>query len=58
MAIANGFETLMLRSETKQRFYEVKKLVEKDMDMKLTHSQAMDFMLRYVEKILSDNTTK
>jgi len=52
MAVANGFETLMLRVETKKKFREAKKKLEAQMGIDLTHSQALEIMLN---KILSDS---
>jgi len=52
MAVANGFETLMLRVETKNKFREAKKKLEGQMGITLTHSQALEIMCN---KILSDS---
>lgn len=52
MAQANGFETLMLRTETKEKFRQAKKKLEEQLGIPLAHSQAMDIMCN---KILSDS---
>jgi hypothetical protein len=44
MAQARGFETLMLRVETKKKFMEAKKKLEAEVGFELTHSQAMEMM--------------
>ena len=44
MAQAKGFETLMLRVETKKKFMEAKKVLEQEVGFNLTHSQAMEMM--------------
>lgn len=44
MAQARGFETLMLRVETKKKFMETKKLLEQEIGFTLTHSQAMEIL--------------
>ena len=52
MAKANGFETLMLNSATKDKFYKAKTKVERETGIKFTHSQALDIML---DAVLSDS---
>ena len=53
MAIARGFETLMLKTEAKKKFVEAKKKLETQLGVSLTHSNAMEIM---AEQILSDST--
>lgn len=44
MARADGFETLMIKIETKNKFREAKKKLEKEIGFELTHSQAIEMM--------------
>jgi hypothetical protein len=44
MAIARGFETLMLKTEAKKKFIEAKAKMEKQLGVTLTHSNAMEIM--------------
>jgi hypothetical protein len=44
MAKAKGFETLMIKTEAKDKYYAVKKVLEERMGVELTHSQAMIIM--------------
>jgi hypothetical protein len=44
MAIAKGFTTLMLRTETKKELFEVKKLIEKKIGVSITHSEAVNIL--------------
>jgi hypothetical protein len=44
MARADGFETLMIRIETKSKFREAKKKLEEQLGITLSHSQALDLM--------------
>jgi hypothetical protein len=44
MARADGFETLMIRIETKQKFMKAKKKLEQEIGFGLTHSQAMEML--------------
>lgn len=44
MAQARGFETLMLKTETKNKFREAKKKLEQELGFLLTHSQAIEIM--------------
>ena len=44
MAKAKGFETLMIKTEAKDKYYAVKKVLEERMGVELTHSQAMTIM--------------
>jgi hypothetical protein len=53
MAIARGFETLMLKTEAKKKFVDAKKKLESQLGVTLTHSNAMEIM---AEQILSDST--
>jgi hypothetical protein len=53
MAIARGFETLMLKTEAKKKFLEAKKKMESQLGVTLTHSNAMEVM---ADQILSDST--
>ena len=46
MAIANGFTTLMLRKEVKQKYIDVKKQIEETLGVSITHSQAIDYLCR------------
>jgi hypothetical protein len=48
MAIANGFETLMINTSTKTKFKEMKE----DLGVKFTHSQALDVVF---DAVLSDS---
>ena len=52
MAKANGFETLMLKVETKEKFRLAKAKMEKDLGVTLTHSNAVDIL---ADQILSDS---
>jgi hypothetical protein len=52
MAIANGFETLMINTSTKNKFREMKAKLEKDLGVKFTHSQALDVVF---DAVLSDS---
>lgn len=52
MAIAKGFETLMLKSEAKKKFLDAKKKMEAQLGVILTHSNAMELM---ADQILSDS---
>lgn len=52
MAIANGFETLMINTATKSKFREMKAKLEKDLGVKFTHSQALDVVF---DAVLSDS---
>lgn len=52
MAIANGFETLLLKKEVKDKFKQAKAKMEEQIGMTLTHSQALEFL---VDQILSDS---
>jgi len=52
MAIARGFETLMLKTEAKKKFVDAKKKLETQLGVSLTHSNAMEIM---AEQILSDS---
>jgi hypothetical protein len=52
MAIANGFETLMINTSTKNKFREMKAKMEKDLGVKFTHSQALDVVF---DAVLSDS---
>lgn len=55
MAIANGFTTLMMHHETKDMYLEAKAKIEEKLNMKLTHSQAIEYMCK---KILTVRTRK
>jgi hypothetical protein len=44
MAMARGFETLMLKTEAKKKFLEAKAQMEKQLGVTLTHSNAMEIM--------------
>jgi len=52
MAIARGFETLMLKTEAKKKFIEAKKKMESQLGVTMTHSNAMEIMC---DQILSDS---
>jgi len=52
MAIARGFETLMLKTEAKKKFLEAKKKMESQLGVTMTHSNAMEIMC---DQILSDS---
>ena len=52
MAIPNGFETLMINTSTKAKFYKAKVKLEHDAGVKLTHSQALDILF---DAVLSDS---
>ena len=52
MAKASGFETLMLKVETKEKFRLAKAKMEKDLGVTLTHSNAVDIL---ADQILSDS---
>jgi len=52
MAKATGFETLMLKKETKEKFYLAKAKMEKDLGVRLTHSNAVEIL---ADQILSDS---
>ena len=52
MAKANGFETLLLREEVKAKFMKAKTKMEDQLGLRLTHSQAIEFL---VDQILSDS---
>ena len=52
MAIANGFETLMINTSTKNKFREMKAKLEKDLGVRFTHSQALDVVF---DAVLSDS---
>jgi hypothetical protein len=53
MAIARGFETLMLKTEAKKKFLDAKKKMQLQLGVTLTHSNAMEIM---ADQILSDST--
>jgi len=52
MAIARGFETLMLKTDAKKKFLDAKKKMESQIGVTLTHSNAMEVMC---DQILSDS---
>jgi hypothetical protein len=52
MAKANGFETLMLKVEAKEKFRQAKAKMEKDLGVTLTHSNAVEIL---ADQILSDS---
>jgi hypothetical protein len=52
MAMANGFTTLMLKKEVKQKYKKAKAKMEKDLGVTLTHSNAIEVMC---DQILSDS---
>ena len=52
MAIANGFETLLLQKDVKAKYKQAKAKMEEQIGMRLTHSQAIEFL---VDQILSDS---
>ncbi len=52
MAKANGFETLMLKVEAKEKFRKAKAKMEKDLGVTLTHSNAVEIL---ADQILSDS---
>ena len=52
MAIANGFETLMINTSTKSKFRQMKAKMEKDLGVRFTHSQALDVVF---DAVLSDS---
>jgi hypothetical protein len=52
MAIARGFETLMLKTEAKKKFIDAKKKMESQLGVTMTHSNAMEVMC---DQILSDS---
>lgn len=52
MAIANGFTTLMLKKEVKDKYKQAKAKMEKDLGVTLTHSNAIEVMC---DQILSDS---
>ena len=52
MAIANGFTTLMLKKEVKEKYKKAKAKMEKDLGVTLTHSNAIEVMC---DQILSDS---
>lgn len=52
MAIAKGFETLMLKSEAKKKFLDAKKKMESQLGVVMTHSNAMEML---ADQILSDS---
>jgi hypothetical protein len=54
MAIANGFTTLMLKKEVKEKYKQAKAKMEKDLGVTLTHSNAIEVMC---DQILSDSIT-
>ena len=54
MAIANGFTTLMLKTEVKEKYKKAKAKMEKDLGVTLTHSNAIEIMC---DQILSDSIT-
>jgi hypothetical protein len=56
MAIAKGYTSLLLRKEVKQMFVDTKKAVEKDVGVPMTHSQAVEYVCKVINKILSDST--
>jgi hypothetical protein len=47
MAIANGFTTLMMRKEVKERYVLTKKQIEGTLGVSITHSQAIDLLCRH-----------
>jgi hypothetical protein len=49
MATPREYETLMLQKKAKDAFRRAKALLEKDMDMELSHSQAMIMMAQRIE---------
>ena len=54
MAMANGFTTLMLKKEVKEKYKQAKAKMEKDLGVTLTHSNAIEVMC---DQILSDSIT-
>ena len=52
MAIANGFTTLMLKKEVKQKYRNAKVKMETQLGVRLTHSEAIEIMC---DQILSDS---
>ena len=54
MAIANGFTTLMLKKEVKEKYKQAKKKMETQLGVTMTHSNAMEIMC---DQILSDSIT-
>lgn len=56
MAIAKGYTSLLLRKEVKQMLVDTKKAVEKDVGVPMTHSQAVEYICKVINKILSDST--
>jgi hypothetical protein len=55
MGTYNGFETLMIKVEAKAKFREVKAMLEKQMGVSITNSEAMVLMCK---QILSDSISK
>jgi hypothetical protein len=49
MAILRDYETLMIKKKAKDAFRRAKALIEKDMDMELSHSQALIMMAQKIE---------
>ena len=49
MAINRNYETLMLQKKAKAAFRRAKALLENDIDMELSHSQAMIMMAQRIE---------
>lgn len=58
MAIANGFTTLMLRKEIKQKYLDVKKQIEETLGVTITHSQAIDYLCNQILTVRTLNQTK
>ena len=54
MAIANGFTTLMLKKEVKEKYRQTKAKMEKQLGVTMTHSEAIGIMC---DQILSDSIT-
>ena len=52
MAKANGFGTLMLKVEAKEKFRKAKAKMEQDLGVELTHSNAIEIL---ADQILSDS---
>lgn len=49
MAIPRDYETLMVQKKAKEAFRRAKELLEKDMKIELSHSQALILMAQRIE---------
>lgn len=59
MAMARGFETLMLKSEAKAKFMEAKVKLESQLEATLTHSNAMELICKtFLSDTPPENTGK